>query len=64
MTLEEAIDKVENNRAEDVLASIPSDKLSSIPNEICRLLTNNGLSFQQAEILLAVAKSRLRKAKI
>lgn len=47
-----------------VLESIPHDKLSKIPNEICKMLTGNGLSFQQAEMLLEVAKSRLRRAKI
>lgn len=47
-----------------VLESIPHDKRNRIPNEICKMLTENGLSFQQAEMLLEVAKSRLRRAKI
>lgn len=48
----------------EVLESIPHDKRNRIPNEICKMLTGNGLSFQQAEMLLEVAKSRLRRAKI
>lgn len=63
-TLEEIIAKVDDDKPELVLTSIPADKRKSIPDEICKLLINNGLSFQQAEMLLAVAKSRLRKAKI
>jgi len=63
-TLEEMIAKLDNNTPETILASIPSDKLQSIPSEICELLINNGLSFQQAEMLLSVAKNRLRKVKI
>lgn len=63
-TLEEIIAKTEDDQPELILASIPKDKLRNIPNKICELLINNGLSFQQAEMLLAVAKSRLRKAKI
>lgn len=47
-----------------ILSSIPSEKLEKLPNEICCLLTNNDLSFQQAELLLEVAKGRLRRAKI
>lgn len=64
MTLDEIISMMDNDKPEDVLASIPPDKMRDIPSEICKLLTKNGLSFQQAELLLAVAKSRLRKAKI
>lgn len=63
-TEEEVIAKINDDKPELILASIPEDKLRSIPNKICELLINNGLSFQQAEMLLAVAKSRLRKAKI
>ena len=61
-TLEEIIAQMDDNELETALASIPHDKLGDIPNEICKLLTGNGLSSQQAEILLAVAKSRLRRA--
>lgn len=64
MTLDEIIAMMNNDKTEDVLASIPPDKMRDIPNEICKLLTKNGLSFQQAELLLAVAKSRLRRVKI
>lgn len=65
MTELEAIARVEQeNDPERILASIPADKLREIPNEICKLLVNNGLSFQQAEMLLTVAKARLRQAKI
>lgn len=63
-TLEEIIAKIDNDKPEIILTSIPADKRKHIPDEICKLLINNGLSFQQAEMLLAVAKSRLRKAKI
>lgn len=63
-TLEDIIAKVDDGKPELILASIPNDKMRDIPNKICELLINNGLSFQQAEMLLAVAKYRLRKAKI
>ena len=63
MTLEEIIAATNDEQPEKNLASIPADKLRDIPNEICNLLTKN-LSLQQAEMLLAVAKSRLRRAKI
>ena len=63
-TLEEIIAKIDDDKPEIILTSIPADKRKNIPDEICKLLINNGLSFQQAEMLLAVAKSRLRKAKI
>lgn len=52
------------DRPEIVLSSIPTDKLRDIPNDICKLLLKNDLSFQQAEMLLDVAKGRLRRAKI
>ncbi len=63
-TLEEIVAKIDDDKPEIILTSIPADKRKNIPDEICKLLINNGLSFQQAEMLLAVAKSRLRKAKI
>lgn len=65
MNIDEAIQKLEGgNDPCKVLSSIPSDKLHNIPNDICKLLTGNGLTFQQAELLLEVAKTRLRRAKI
>lgn len=64
MTMDEAIARMDADNLEALWASISEDKRNSIPNEICKMLINNGLSFQQAELLLAVAKSRLRKAKI
>lgn len=65
MTENEAIAKIlREDSPETILASIPSEKLRSIPNQICEMLVNNDLSFQQAEMLLAVARSRLRRAKI
>ena len=63
-TLEEIVAKIDDDKPEIILTSIPADKRKNIPDEICKLLINNGLSFQQAEMLLAVAKSRIRKAKI
>ena len=63
MTMEEVIAKVEqDSQLEKVLISIPEDKRKRIPDEICKILMGNGLSLQQAEMLLAIAKSRLRKA--
>ena len=63
MTMEEVIAKVEqDSQPEKVLISIPEDKRKRIPDEICKVLMGNGLSLQQAEMLLAIAKSRLRKA--
>ena len=63
MTMEEVIAKVEqDSQPEKVLISIPEDKRKRIPDEICKFLMGNGLSLQQAEMLLAIAKSRLRKA--
>ena len=59
-----AVDMANDERPDLVLSSIPSEKLRDVPNEICKLLANNGLSFQQAEMLLEVAKGRLRRAKI
>lgn len=65
MNIDEAIQKIEGwNDPGKVLSSIPSDKLRDIPNDICQLLIGNGLTFQQAEMLLEVAKTRLRRAKI
>lgn len=65
MNIDEAIQKIEGgNDPGKVLSSIPSDKLRDIPNDICKLLIGNGLTFQQAELLLEVAKTRLRMAKI
>ena len=65
MTMEEVIAKVEqDSQPEKVLISIPEDKRKRIPDEICKILMGNGLSLQQAEMLLAIAKSRLRKASI
>lgn len=63
-SLAEVIAIANNETPASTLASIPADKLKTIPNEICKLLVNNGLSFQQAELLLEVAKGRLRRAKI
>lgn len=63
MTMEEVIAKVEqDSQPEKVLISIPEDKRKRIPDEICKILMGNGLSLQQAEMLLAITKSRLRKA--
>lgn len=63
MTTEEVIAKVEqDSHPEKVLISIPEDKRKRIPDEICNILMGKGLSLQQAEMLLAIAKSRLRKA--
>lgn len=63
MAMEEVIAKVEqDSQPEKVLISIPEDKRKRIPDEICKILMGNGLSLQQAEMLLAIAKSRLRKA--
>lgn len=49
---------------EKVLASIPAAERDDIPCQICKLLTGRGLSFQQAELLIEIAKGRLRWAKI
>lgn len=66
--MNEALQKVvaaaNEESPEKIWAGIPREKRNSIPNEICKLLTNSGLSFQQAELLLEVAKGRLRWAKI
>lgn len=58
--LEKAVAAINKEQPEQILAGIPTEKLKTIPNEICGLLVNNGLSFQQAELLLEVAKGRLR----
>ncbi len=63
-SLAEVIAIVNGDTAEKILASIPYEKLRDIPDELCRLLINNDLSFQQAELLLEVAKGRLRRARI
>ena len=42
-TLEEIIAKVDDDKPELVLTSIPADKRKHIPDEICKLLINNGL---------------------
>ena len=63
-TMEKAVALANEESPSKVLASIPRDKQTSIPNEICSLLTGNDLSFQQAEMLLEVAKGRLRRVKI
>lgn len=62
--LEKAVVAINNESPERILSEIPAEKLRTIPSEICKLLVNNGLSFQQAELLLEVAKGRLRRAKI
>ena len=62
--LEKAVAAINKEQPEQILAGIPTEKLKTIPNEICGLLVNNGLSFQQAELLLEVAKGRLLRAKI
>lgn len=49
---------------EKVLASIPTTERNEIPRQICKLLVGRGLSFQQTEMLLEVAKGRLRWAEI
>lgn len=65
MNIDEAIQKLEiGDDPGKILSSIPSDKLRDIPNDICNLLKGNGLTFQQEELLLDVAKTRLRRAKI
>ncbi len=63
-SLTEVIAIVNGDTAEKILASIPYEKLRDIPDELCRLLINNDLSFQQAELLLEVAKGRLRRVRI
>lgn len=63
-TLTEIVAIANDESPAKILASISAKKLETIPNEICKLLTNNGLSFQQAELLLEVAKGRLRRAKL
>lgn len=63
-TLAEVVAIANDESPARILASISSEKRESIPTEICRLLVNNGLSLQQAELLLEVAKGRLRRAKI
>ena len=66
--MNEALQKVvaaaNEENPEKIWAGIPHEKRESIPNEICKLLVNNDLSFQQAELLLEVAKGRLRWLKI
>ena len=64
LTLAEVVAIANEESPAKILSSIPSDKLEKLPNEICCLLIDNGLSFQQAEMLLEVAKGRLRRAKI
>ncbi len=53
-----------DNTPEKVLASIPATERNEIPRQICKLLAGRGLSFQQAEMLLEVAKGRLRWTEI
>jgi len=48
----------------DAYLRIPSGTRNTILGEIGKLLTENELSVQQAEILLDVAKARLRYLKI
>lgn len=50
--LEKAVAAINKEQPEQILAGIPTEKLKTIPNEICGLLVNNGLSFQQAELSL------------
>ena len=64
LTTAEAVAIANEASPAKILASIPRDKLEKLPNEICCLLMDNGLSFQQAEMLLEVSKGRLRRAKI
>lgn len=63
-SLEEIVAAVNEDQPELILTTIAPEKLHRIPNEICKLLTKNGLSFRQAELLLDIAKGRLRKAMI
>ena len=66
--MNEAVQKVvaavNDENPEKIWAGIPREKRELLPNEICKLLMNNDLSFQQAELLLEVAKGRLRRSKI
>lgn len=64
LTLAEVVAIANEESPAKILASIPNEKLETLPNEICCLLMRNDLSFQQAEMLLEVAKGRLRRAKI
>ena len=64
MTWEEAVSVANDDKPENILASIPHDKLRDIPTEICSLLIKKDLSLQQAEMLLDVAKGRLHRVKI
>ncbi len=64
MTIEEMAASVEFVKPEDAYRMIPTKQRETILNEICKLLVGRNLSFQQAELLLELAKRRLRKAKI
>lgn len=46
---------------ETVFLRIPEDKRQRIPDEIYRILTRDGLSFRQMEVLLDIVGRRLRK---
>ena len=62
MTETELISKVDqDSQPEKIFLSISPEKRERIPDEICAALMGNGLSLQQAEILLSIAKNRLRK---
>ena len=62
--LQKVVAAVNEENPEKIWAGIPREMRECLPNEICKLLVNNDLSFQQAELLLEVAKGRLRWLKI
>ena len=63
MGFDEAIKILERgDDSESVINSIPGDLLNRVPGEICEILKGRGLSLQQAEVILAIAKGRLRRS--
>lgn len=48
--LQKVVAAVNDENPEKIWAGIPREKREFLPNEICKLLINNDLSFQQAEL--------------
>lgn len=61
LNLNQAIERITESSPVEVLASIPADKIRELPEKICVALKGNGLTLRQAEVLLDVAKSRLKE---
>ena len=61
LTLKQVQKMMLEDQPETVFLRIPEDKRQRIPNEIYRILTRDGLSFRQMEVLLDIVGRRLRK---